>query len=140
MYRALAESIEHFSRGIAKSNRPADRKLGADYLAALAPLLARATLGEDILKDFDAVDRLFGKTWIVDVAPFKDAFDKWAVFKSEYTQHAVSGMTVNERLYAIGKTDEFDAARQSRDRDAVRQLLLDVYVDEPSIQKILEQL
>lgn len=140
MYRALAESIDAFSRGIAESNRPEDRKLAADYLAALAPLLARATLGEDILKDLATVDRLFGHTWIIDVGPFKHAFDKWTIFRSEYTQHAVAGMTVNERLSAVGRLHEFEAARQSRDRDAVRRLLLEVHVEEASIQTILEQL
>ncbi len=38
MHRALAETIASFSRGIERSQCPEDRKLAADYLAALAPL------------------------------------------------------------------------------------------------------
>jgi len=36
MHRTLAETIMSFSRGIERSKRPEDRKLAADYLAALA--------------------------------------------------------------------------------------------------------
>lgn len=140
MYRALAESIDYFARAEARSNRPEDRKLARDYLAALAPLLARATLGQDVLRDLDVVDRLFGQTWIIDVDSFQDAFERWAVFKREYTQHALSGMTVNERLDAVGRLEEFDAAQSSRDVEAVRRLLQQVCVDEGSIRKILERM
>ncbi len=51
MYRELAKCICALSIGIEKSNSPEDRKIVSDYLAALALLLARAVLGEDILKD-----------------------------------------------------------------------------------------
>jgi hypothetical protein len=103
MHRTLAETIQSFSRGIELSKRPEDRKLAADYLAALAPLLARATLGENILRDLGAIERLFGQTWIIESAPF-------------------------------------DEACKSRDVEKARRLLLEVHVDEPSIQKILEQI
>lgn len=49
-------------------------------------------------------------------------------------------MTVNERLHAVDKLDAFDAAQRSRDRRAVRELLLSVHVDEASIQRTLEEL
>ena len=140
MHRALAETIQSFSRGIERSKRPEDRKLAADYLAALAPLLARATLGENILRDLGMIERLFGQTWIIESAPFEEAFEKWRAFKAEYQQWAVSGMTVNERLHAIGLLEAFDEACKSRDVDKARGLLLEVHVDEPSIQKILEQI
>ena len=140
MHRALAETIECITQGIDRSNRPEDRALAEKYLAALAPLLARATLGNDILRELSTMDRLFGQTWIIDVEPFKEAFAKWAAFKSEYTAWAMSGMTVNERLSAVGKLDAFDAARRSRDRNQVRALLAGVLVDETSIKRILEEL
>ncbi|MGH7388722.1 MAG: hypothetical protein ACREM3_04605 [Candidatus Rokuibacteriota bacterium] len=136
----MAETIESFSRGIERSKRPEDRKLAADYLAALAPLLARATLGESILRDLGAIERLFGHTWIIESAPFEEAFEKWRAFKAEYEQWAVSGMTVNERLHAVGLLEAFDEACNSRDVDKARELLLKVHVDEPSIQRILEQM
>lgn len=140
MHRALAETIEAFSCGIKRSNCPEDRKLTADYLAALAPLLARATLGESILNDLGTIDRLFGQTWIVDSAPFEDAFEKWRTFKSEYEQWVMSEMTVNERLQAVGLLDAFERACESQERDKARELLLEVHIDEPSIQKILERI
>ena len=34
------------------------------------------------------------------------------------TNRELSGMTMNERLFACGLTDEFDAAIQNGDRDA----------------------
>jgi hypothetical protein len=77
---------------------------------------------------------------MIDAAPFEAAFAKWRAFKSEYTQWAVSGMTVNERLHAVGRLDAFDAARRSGDRHAVKELLRSVYVDDASIQRILEEL
>jgi hypothetical protein len=77
MYRSLAETIDSFSEGLKECNRPEDRKLIGDYLAALAPLLARAVLGEDILKDLPDIDRLFGHTWVIDIKPFKKAFEHW---------------------------------------------------------------
>ena len=140
MHRTLAETIECFSRGLTRSTRPEDRKLATDYLAAMAPLLARATLGESILTDLAAIDRLFGQSWMIDAEPFGEAFEKWRVFKSEYTQWVVSGMTINERLHAMGTLDAYDAARRSSDHHTVRELLLAAHVDEASIQRILEQL
>ena len=140
MHRTLAEAIEAFSRGIERSQRPEDRKLATEYLAALAPLLARATIGETILVEVRQVERLFGHTWIADGAPFEEAFSKWRSFKSEYERWVVSGMTVNERLHALGLLEAFDAACASHDRAGARRLLQDAYVDEASIQTILEQM
>src|SRR5262245_20991981 len=138
MHRALAETIVSFSRGIELSRRPEDRSLAADYLAALAPLLAKATLGESILRGLGTIERLFGHTWIIEIGPFEEAFAKWRAFKTEYEQWAVSGMTVNERLHAFGLQQAFDEASLSRDAEKARTLLRSVHVDEPSIMKIME--
>lgn len=140
MHRGLAETIRLFTEGIRRSNRPEDRKLATDYLAALAPLLAKATLGESILADFGAIERLFGHTWLVDLAPFEKAFEEWRAFKSEYEKWALSGMTVNERLHALGLFDASDRACESKDRAQVTDLLKRVHVDDPSIRRILDQL
>jgi uncharacterized protein (TIGR02246 family) len=102
MYRTLAEIIEGIEQGILQSSRPEDRKLASDYLAALPPLLAGAVLGKDILRQLPVIDRLFGYTWLIDEAPFHEALSKWKVFREEYEKFALSGMTVNERLYALG--------------------------------------
>lgn len=42
----------------------------------------------------------------------------------------LSGMTVNERLFARGLLDQFDAAARRRDRDAMRHLLREVELSE----------
>ncbi len=123
MYRILAEAIDCLSWGVRESRRPEDRKLATDYLAALAPLLALATLGKDILRDLPDIDRLLGQTWLVDETPFRAALKKWRAFKEEYEKFAVSGMTVNERLHAFGILDAFDRARSAHDRDEARRLL-----------------
>jgi hypothetical protein len=85
MYKKLAETIDSFSKGLIECNRPEDRKLVGDYLAALAPLLARAVLGEDISKNLPDIERLFGHTWIKDIKPFEKAFEHWREFKEEYS-------------------------------------------------------
>ena len=138
MHRGLAETIQSFSEGIARSQRPEDRKLATDYIAALAPLLARATLGETILADLSRIERLFGHTWIVDMAPFEEAFARWRAFKAEYVKWAVAVMTVNERLHAMGTLTQFEEARAARDAAWARALLEAVHVDEPSIVEILK--
>ncbi len=79
----LASCILAFSRGIAASNRPEDRALAAQYLAALAPLLAKVVRKEDGGGGVEDVDRLFGHTWIIDIAPFKEAFELWTESKVE---------------------------------------------------------
>ena len=96
MYRGLAEMILSLQRGIALSTRPEDRRLASEYLAALTPVLASAVLGIDILSAIKTIDRLFGQTWIIDLEPFCEAFDKWTAFKKEYRQSAFSGMTTNK--------------------------------------------
>jgi len=79
----LASCILAFSKGITASTRPEDRALASEYLAALAPLLAKVVKKEDVRADIESVDRFFGHTWIVDDAPFKEAFELWRESKSE---------------------------------------------------------
>lgn len=82
----LAETIQSFEQGCERCNRPEDKKLASDYLSALAPLLAKTVLGQEILQDISAIDRLFGNTWIVDVKPFEEAFTNWDNFKQQYEE------------------------------------------------------
>jgi len=51
-----------------------------------------------------------------------------------------TGMTVNERLFASGKTEEFDHAVTIRDTKKLKEILKEIGVDESSIQAILERL
>jgi hypothetical protein len=137
IHRNLAEAIDSLSSGLETCTRPEDRKLIQDYLAALAQVLARATLGEDVLSRLDGVERLFGNTWLVDETPFRDGLAKWRQFRSEYERVALGAMTVNERLHAMGLLESYDRARAEGDSDAVSALLRRVYVDEVSIAKIV---
>ena len=50
-----------------------------------------------------------------------------------------SGMTVNERLYASGKMDEFDHAVEKKNTEEVKSILKEVEVDEASIKAILKE-
>jgi hypothetical protein len=108
-------------------------------MSALAPVLASTVIGSDIIQAIKAIDRLFGQTWIIDVEPFRNAFDKWAVFKDEYRRFVFSGKTTDERLFANGTLDAFDHARESRNVAQMTQLLRDVYLDEGSIKRIVTE-
>jgi len=83
MQKQLAQTIRSFSDGIKRSNRPEDRKLAADYLSALAPILAGAVLGDDLEILLIAFERQLGHTWLVDAEPFRDAFEKYGEFKKQ---------------------------------------------------------
>ena len=107
------------------------------YLAALAPLLARAVRGRDILSELREVERLFGNTWLMDSEPFEPALSKWREFREAYEQFAIRGMTVNERLCALGFSEAYDNAVSSKDTASLRRILSSVYVDDESIEKII---
>ncbi len=79
----LALCVLAFSDGISKSNRPEDQNLASQYLAALAPLLAKVVSRKDVTSEVRDVDRLFGHTWIADLPPFKEAFALWEEAKVE---------------------------------------------------------
>ena len=81
MYRSLTVTIKSFSEGLKECNRPEDRRLISDYLAALAPLLTLTVLGEDISKALLHIERLFAHTWAIDIKPFEKAFEYWRNFK-----------------------------------------------------------
>ena len=138
IHSTLAEAIDSLNSGLETCTRPEDRRLVQEYLAALAPVLARATLGHDVLISFDGIERLLGNTWLMDDAPFKDGLAKWRQFRSEYERASLGAMTVNERLHAMGLLKSYDRALAERDPNAVAALLRRVYVDEASIAKIVE--
>jgi len=137
VHRALAQSIERFEVGLAGCRRPEDRALVKSYLAAMAPALARAVLGEDVLPDIRRVERLLGNSWLIDDAPFEPALALWREFRSDYEAFAVRGMTVNERLMAFELADDYDAAVSRGDTEALRRILETVRVDAPSIERVL---
>ena len=139
MHYKLAETIQYFAQGIKSSHRPEDRTLASDYLAALAPLLAKAVLGQDILREISSIDRLFGQSWIAEIKPFEKAFASWEEFKREYENWSLSSMTVNERLFALDLLNDFEEACKAKDTNKARALLERVLVDKDSIDAIIRK-
>lgn len=58
----------------------------------------------------------------------------------QYETWALSGMTVNERLYALGTLDAFERARADGDKRTVERLLGEARVDAESIRAIVRTL
>jgi hypothetical protein len=133
----LAEVVELFEAGLASCHRSEDRAVVEKYLSALAPILAGAVVGKDVLARLQQVERLFGHTWLIDQSPFESAFSKWREFRREYEQFLVRGMTVNERLHALSLLESYDQAVASNDLKEVERILKAVHVDDDSITSIV---
>jgi hypothetical protein len=56
---------------------------------------------------------------------------------SELTRERAAGMTVNERLYVAGISDEFYAAAEKKDAVAMRTILNKLFLGEQNIEAIL---
>ena len=52
------------------------------------------------------------------------------------SDQALAGMTVNERLFALGQLDAFEAAMAAGDAPRVRSILSHAEVDPTSIERI----
>ena len=52
-------------------------------------------------------------------------------------QEELLGMTVNERLYAIGQLDSFDQAVSAKDIPAIQAILRSALIDDDNIRQIL---
>jgi hypothetical protein len=137
--KLLAETILEFTKGIEESSHPEDRKLASEYLSALAPLMAKSVIAEDIFNDLSAIERLFGNTWLLDQQPFETAFKKWREFKKQYEKMTLSAMTVNERLVALGLSDAFEEACLKKNENRIREILKAVLVDEESVSSIVSK-
>ena len=137
MHDRLAKTIEKFEVGLQACHRPEDRTLVQKYLAVLAPVLAHAVLGKDVFQELPKIEKLFGNSWLHDIRPFDDAFAEWRQFRREYEEFSLRAMTVNERLVAASKMDQFDQACAAKDRQTARRLLESVYLSESDIERIL---
>jgi hypothetical protein len=60
------------------------------------------------------------------------------ILSSMYNKY--KGMTVNERLWVSGLSDEFDKAVKEKDANKVTQILEEVELTKPNIDPILENL
>ncbi len=139
MNEELAKAILCLEQGIEKSNYPEDRNLAVKYLAELAPILAKATIGEDVLKDLERLDRFHGNVWLKDIEPFGDFYTHCYNFRNQYEKLTLGGMTVNERLFAIGQFDDFDRYIKYKLWDDLRALLRRVHLDETNIEAIINK-
>lgn len=63
--------------------------------------------------------------------------DCWVDIGTLDKTHSFGGMTVNERLFVSGLTDEFDKSKIS-DKTKAKQILRSLQVDEPSIEIIVK--
>lgn len=140
VHRALAEAIELFEVGLANCHRSEDRAQIERYLAALAPILAGAVLGKEVVGRLGQLERLFGHSWLIDQVPFEPALAKWREFRADYERFAVRGMTVNERLHVFSSTDDYDRAVAAQDVDAAEAILKKMYVDDDSIAKTVARI
>lgn len=139
MHDTLAKCILAFGSGLGECHRSEDRALVSTYLAALAPVLAKCTVGANVLDELQQIERLFGNSWVIDHKPFLAAFRYWRDFKNSYEQLSLGAMTVNERLFALQLLDDFDVAKASGDEARMKTLLQRVYVDEQAIAAILHK-
>ena len=139
IHEGLADAILLLSQGMTGSSRPEDQQLAGRYLSALAPLLASAVTGKDILRDLDGFERMLGQTWLIDPIPFEPALAKWREFRDAYESHALGAMTVHERLSALGLGAAYERAKTQGDVSELRRILLRVRVDLPSIEAIVQR-
>lgn len=137
MNDTLAKCVIEFTDGLSNCHHPEDKAVIERYLASLAPILAKATIGADVLHDLQQIERLFGNTWLKDDQPFKDALFSWRKFKTEYELLALKGMTAHERLSALHLLSDYDAAVLKGDKKLMKALLERVYLDIASIQQIV---
>jgi hypothetical protein len=91
----LANCVIAFEAGLSECNRPEDRTIISSYLTMLAPLLAKVTIGSNVLNELQSIDRMFGHTWLIDEKPFLTAFGYWQQFKDEYAVNANSSKAKN---------------------------------------------
>jgi hypothetical protein len=139
MHDTLAKCILAFDIGLTECHRSEDRALVSTYLAALARVLAKCSVGSDVLGDLQSIERLFGNSWVIDEKPFAAALNYWREFKNAYERLSLGVMTVNERLFALHLLDEFEAAKDSNNTVHMKTLLRRIYVEEQSIEAILHK-
>mgnify|MGYP000899167101 CR=1 FL=1 len=115
MVEALANCLLKIEHGVKSTNRLEVRVLGEKFLATLAPILAAAELRSNELGDLDTFERLVGHKFLIEPGPFGTLYDDWKIFRAECEHLVVSGMTVNERLFALGLLDAFDQFVQAKE-------------------------
>jgi hypothetical protein len=86
-----------------------DRSLFALYLEHVDALVKRVARGDPMEDKILLIERLFGQTFVVDASAYEELYALWRAFREEVSR-LLGGMTVNERLWALGLLDKFDLA------------------------------
>ena len=85
------------------SSDPAVQRV-ADYLIAWKDT-------SDTAQDLaEAIERVIGNSWISSDKTHERVYSLWSAFRKNCIE-AISGMTMNERLYWFGLFGQFDAAQ-----------------------------
>ncbi len=138
MLSSLANCILKIENGVQTSNRPEDRITGEKMLAYLAPVLAASELSIVELKDIHGFERLVGHSFLIDPAPFGTFYADWKNFRDQCERTVVAGMTVNERLFALGFLGDFDRGLELEEWDECRSILRRAYLDDSNIEAIIK--
>jgi len=138
MLNSLANCILKIDKGVRTSSHPEDRVLGEKWLAYLSPVLASSLLSKADLEGIKGFERLIGHSFLVDPEPFGTFYDDWKNYKEQSERQLVAGMTVNERLWALGLSDEFERFAAVKEWDQCRAILRKAYLDHANIEPIIE--
>jgi hypothetical protein len=138
---ALTTALTRFAAKVQQlldsTDEPEDKKILRMYLAKAAILLDKVNRDEPVDADVDAMEKLFGQTWLRDDETYHEVYSEWDYFQRLRWQ-SIHGMTVNERLFCLGLIDEFDQAIARGDEQRLRGILFKCFLDERSIRRIVE--
>ncbi len=135
---ALAEFIIILEQLSVETHEADDRPLYESYLSHAGVILAKVIQDQMIGDDIETLERLLGNTWLKDETAYSKAYTAWDRFKGLLKQ-SIHGMTVNERLFALGLLKEFEDAVAKRDSLHMRSVLRKCFIDDRSIQAIVDK-
>lgn len=135
---SLAEFILVLNQLFTETHEADDRPLYESYLSHAGIILSKVIQDQPIGDDIDTMEHLFGNTWLKDEAAYSKAYSAWDRFKGLFKQ-SIHGMTVNERLSALRLPKEFEAAIAKEDSLQLRGILRKCFIDEKSIQAIVDK-
>ena len=139
---SLSSALAHFVSGtkrlLEETHEAEDRRIYEMYLAHAGVILSKVIQDQDIANDIDAMERLFGNTWLKDGEAYAKVYATWDEFKRLLTQ-SIHGMTVSERLNTLGLLDEFDKSVKQKNESKLRAVLSKCFLSEDSILAIIDQ-
>jgi hypothetical protein len=138
MLNSLANCILKIDQGVRTSHRSEDRAIGEKWLAYLSPVLATSLLSRIDFKAIEGFERLIGHSFLIDPEPFGSFYDDWKNYREQCERQLVAGMTVNERLFALGLDAAFDQFAAAKEWDECRAILRKAYLDHTNIEPIID--